>query len=194
MPLPPIDTVGTPRISLREVRADDLPDLMAVNGDPEVTHFLPYATWQSLSDAAAWLERMSKLMLTGSARQLVIVRKVDGKAIGTVLLFKFDEGSRRLELGYVLGRDHWKQGYAAEALRALLWHLFTAGGVRRVEAEVNQANTASNALLRALGFTHEGFLRERWVAKGGAPYGVNVYGLLASEWPLPGAPERAEPA
>lgn len=184
MPLPAIDAVVTPRTTLRAVRADDLPDLLAVNGDPEVTHFLPYATWQSLADASAWLERMDKIVATGSARQLVIVRNADRKVIGTVLLFKFDEGSNRLELGYALGRAHWQQGYAAEALRALLSHVFQTMGIRRIEAEVNPDNVASNALLRSLGFTHEGLLRERWVAKG-VVYGVNVYGLLAAEWRAP---------
>jgi RimJ/RimL family protein N-acetyltransferase len=181
MPLPSIDSVVTPRTTLREVCSDDLQDLMEVNGDPEVTHFLPYATWVSLADAAAWLERMNKLVATGSARQLVIVRNADEKVIGTALLFKFDEGSSRLELGYVIGRAHWKQGYAAEALRALLSHVFTGLRIRRVEAEVNPSNLASNALLKSLGFTQEGYLRERWVAKG-ATYGVNIYGLLATEW------------
>jgi len=47
---------------------------------------------------------------------------------------------------------------------------------------VNPSNEASNRLLRLLGFTLEGFLRERWVAKG-VTYGVNIYGLLAAEWP-----------
>lgn len=182
MPLPSIDAVATARTTLREVCLDDLPDLMEINGDPEVTHFLPYATWGSLNDATAWLERMNKLVATGSARQLVIVRHADHKVIGTALLFKFDEGSNRLELGYALGRAHWKQGYAAEALRALLSHVFTGLHIRRVEAEVNPDNLASNALLQSLGFTQEGHLRERWVAKG-ATYGVNIYGLLAAEWP-----------
>jgi [ribosomal protein S5]-alanine N-acetyltransferase len=186
MPLPATHAVTTPRTTLREVRADDLPDLMAVNGDPEVTHFLPYATWQSLSDASAWLERMNTLMATGSAKQLVIVRNADSKVIGTALLFKFDEGSNRVELGYALGRAHWKQGYATEALRALLAHAFADMRIRRIEAEVNPANLASNALLKSLGFTQEGYLRERWVAKGAA-YGVNIYGLLAAEWHGPGS-------
>jgi [ribosomal protein S5]-alanine N-acetyltransferase len=53
--------------------------------------------------------------------------------------------------------------------------------VRRIEAEVNPANTASNALLLGLGFTHEGTARQRWVAKGRA-YNTNLYGLLADEW------------
>ena len=58
---------------------------------------------------------------------------------------------------------------------------FGAMGMRRVEAEVDAGNDASNALLRRPGFVHEGVLRERRVAKGRA-YGVHVYGLLASEW------------
>ncbi len=182
MPLPFIEPVSTPRTTLREVIAEDLADLMEINGDPEVTRFLPYDTWQAPDDAVAWLERMKALAAGGTARQLVIVRNTDGKVIGTALLFKFDEGSSRVELGYVLGRAHWRQGYAAEALTALIAHAFRALGIRRMEAEVNPDNTASNLLLRALGFEHEGFLRERWVAKGLA-YGVNVYGLLATEWP-----------
>ncbi|MBX3621341.1 MAG: GNAT family N-acetyltransferase [Rhizobacter sp.] len=192
MPLPTIAPLTTARLVVREVEAADLPDLLAVNGDPEVTRFLPYATWQGLPDASAWLERMNALTATGSARQLVIVRQADGRVMGTVLLFKHDEGSRRLELGYALGRAHWRQGVAGEALRAVLSHAFTALQVRRVEAEVNPDNTASNALLTSLGFTHEGFLRERWVAKG-ATYGVNVYGLLAHEW-AQNSPPAAPPA
>jgi RimJ/RimL family protein N-acetyltransferase len=125
MPLPRFSQVSTPRTTLREVSGADLPDLLEINGDPEVTRYLPYVTWASDADATAWLERM-------------------------------------------------------QALGALLDHLFGAMGIRRVEAEVNPDNEASNALLRKLGFRHEGFLRQRWVAKGEA-YGVNVYGLLADD-------------
>lgn len=180
MALPIIDPIQTSRLMVRAVGIDDLPDLLEINGDPAVTHFLPYATWQTLDDARAWFERMCALVETGSARQMVIVRRADAKIVGTALLFKYDEGSARAELGYVIGRAHWRQGYAREALRALLAHAFEGLHLRRIEAEVNPDNVASDALLRALGFVHEGFLRERWVAKGRA-YGVNVYGLLASD-------------
>lgn len=186
MPLSPIDAITSQRITVREIREADLGDLLEVNGDPEVTRFLPYATWESHADALAWLGRMNALAAGGSARQLVIVRNADSKVIGTVLLFKFEEGSGRLELGYALGRAHWRQAYAGEALRAVLSHAFGAMGIRRLEAEVNTSNEASNRLLRSLGFTHEGLLRKRWVAKGAA-YDVNVYGLLAAEWPAPAA-------
>jgi RimJ/RimL family protein N-acetyltransferase len=181
MPLQAIDPITSERIGLREVVAADLSDLMQVNGDSEVTRFLPYKTWEQAADATAWLERMQGLAAGGAARQLVIVRNEDKQVIGTALLFKFDEGSQRIELGYVIGRTHWRQGYAREALRVLLSHLFASLKVRRVEAEVNPHNEASIALLLSLGFTCEGHLRERWLAKG-AVYGVNVYGLLSREW------------
>ncbi len=54
------------------------------------------------------------------------------------------------------------------------------GGLRRLEAEVDPANVASGALLRSLGFTHEGRLRQRWTGKG-RTYDVDAFGLLAGE-------------
>ena len=98
-----------------------------------------------------------------------------------MLLFKHDEGSRRLELGYALGRAHWRQGIMREAIDAACSHAFGTLGVRRIEAEVNPDNAASCALLARVGFVLEGRLRKRWVVRGES-YDTNVYGCLADEW------------
>lgn len=184
MPLPTIAPIHCPRLTVRPVAAADLPELLAVNGDDEVTRFLPYATWRGLDDARAWLARMEALRAAGGAQQLVIERRADGRVIGSVLLFKHDEGSARVEIGYVVGRPHWRSGYAREALAGVCGHAFAELGLRRIEAEVNPDNIASHRLLLALGFVHEGRLRQRWVGKGRA-YDTNVYGCLAGEWPAP---------
>jgi len=154
---------------------------MEVNGDAEVTKFLPYATWRTRDDATAWLARMQALGMSGTGQQLVIERASDRKVIGTVLLFKFDESSSRLELGYVVGRCHWQQGFAREAIHAVCSHAFHHLSIRRIEAEVNPENAGSNRLLQALGFVREGLLRKRWVGKGEA-YDTYIYGCLAEEW------------
>jgi RimJ/RimL family protein N-acetyltransferase len=146
-----------------------------------LTRFLPYATWQSLADGTAWLERMNALAQTGTGQQLVVVRNEDSRLVGTVLLFRFDEGSARMEIGYVLGRAFWRKGLMREALTAVCAHAFASMGVRRIEAEVDPDNLASNRLLVRLGFTREGTLRKRWVAKGAA-YDTHIYGCLAEEW------------
>lgn len=182
MHFPTIEPLGTQRLTIREITAADLPDLQAVNGDPEVTRFLPYATWKSEEDAQAWLARMQALAESGTGRQFVIALNGTDKVIGTILLFRFDAGSARAELGYVLGRAHWGQGLMEEALRAFCGHLFMTAGLRRLEAEVDPANEASNALLARLGFVREGRLRKRWVSKGGDAYDTTIYGALAEEW------------
>lgn len=181
MPLPPTIQINTERLLIRPVTADDLDDLLLVNGDDTVTHFLPYATWQSQADGVAWLARVAARTADGSGQQLVIERTSDGKVIGAILLFRYDEASARLEVGYVLGRHAWHQGYATEALRGVLNSAFRAWGIRRIEAEVNPDNSASTTLLLRLGFVHEGRLRQRWVAKG-RTYDTNIYGCLATEW------------
>jgi RimJ/RimL family protein N-acetyltransferase len=119
MPLPPIPPIRASRVTIREVAEPDLVDLLEVNGDDEVTRYLPYATW---------------------------------------------------------GR-----GYATEALQAVCRHLFEDAGIRRIEAEARPDNVASNELLQSLGFTHEGRLRQRWVAKD-ETYDTNIYGLLIDDW------------
>lgn len=181
MPFPTITHIESRRLGLRPVEAADLSDLMEVNGDPKVTRFLPYAAWRSPQDGEAWLARMEALAATGTGRQLVVVRRSEPKVLGTMLLFRHDEGSARVELGYALGRAHWRQGIMREAIEVACSHAFGALGIRRIEAEVNPDNAASCRLLAGVGFVLEGRLRKRWVAKGEA-HDTNVYGCLAEEW------------
>jgi [ribosomal protein S5]-alanine N-acetyltransferase len=181
MPLPCFPNLAAERVVVRAVTEADLADLREVNSDDEVTRFLPYSSWRTAEDAPAWLARMRALRANGSGEQLAIERASDRKVIGTVLVFKHDEASARVEIGYVLGRSYWHRGYATEALRVVCEHCFSAMGLRRIEAEVHPDNSASNKLLLALGFTHEGLLRKRWVTRGAA-YDTNFYGCLAEDW------------
>jgi ribosomal-protein-alanine N-acetyltransferase len=182
MPLLAPSPIESTRLIVRLVAEPDLPSLLEVNGNEETTRFLPYPSWHSLSDAQAWLKRMTDMQAAGSALQFVLVEKQLGVAIGSCLLFRFEENSSRAELGYVLGRAHWGRGYMREALTALIDRAFTTLHLRRLEAEVDPRNLASSRLLQALGFAKEGLLRQRWVSKGEAR-DVEAFGLLRHEWP-----------
>lgn len=181
MPLIAPRRIETARLIVRPVLAADLPALLGVNADEEVTALLPYARWESMADATAWLDRMEGIQAGGGAVQFVIVDKAAGRAIGTCLLFRFEEASARAELGYVLGRRHWGRGLMHEALTGLLDHAFRGMGLRRIETEIDVRNVSSARVVRRLGFTREGLLRERWVTKGEAR-DVEVHGLLRDEW------------
>jgi ribosomal-protein-alanine N-acetyltransferase len=181
MPLRRTFRIDTPRLALVPVTGEHLPDLFEMNRDDQVTAFVPYPTWTSLDDGVAWLARVSAHVESGTAEQLVLQRKPDGKVIGTLLLFKHDEGSRRIELGYALARACWGQGFMREAVQAACEHAFSVLDIRRIEAEVNPANTASCRVLANAGFHLEGRLRQRWTSKG-VTYDTNLYGLLLGDW------------
>ncbi len=194
----PVAALTTARLTVRPVQESDLPDLLLVNGDALVTQYLPYPTWEALADGQAWLQRMTTAQATGTVLQWVVADTATGRVLGACLLFGYDAGSARAELGYVLGRAAWGQGIMQEALTALLQCAFTTLGLRRIEAQVDPRNTASGALLRRLGFASEGILRGRWVTKGRV-CDVESFGLLSHEWPpAPGlapamAPDIAPP-
>jgi ribosomal-protein-alanine N-acetyltransferase len=180
MTLPTITSIETDRLLLVPAHAAHLDDLFAVNGDERVTRFLPYEAWADRSDAENWLARMNLLSQAGTCRQLVLQQRADGRAVGTLLLFNFDERSHRLEIGYALGSSYWGKGLMSEAVRGACEYAFSALGVRRIEAEVNPVNIASCELLVRVGFQLEGRLRQRWTVKG-TTYDTNIYGLLLDD-------------
>ena len=93
-----------------------------------------------------------------------------------------DRGDQpRAEIGYILGREHWGRGYAAEAQRRVVAHAFDDLGLHRLEADTHPDNAASSRSLERLGFRREGLLRERWEVAGEFSDSV-LWGLLASEW------------
>lgn len=181
MPLPVPAPIDTARLVVRRFDDTDLAGLMPLNSDPRVTRFLPYGPWQSPDDAHAWLARSRTQTESGRGLQFVIVDKATAALVGTCLLFRHEEPHASAELGYALGHAFWGQGMMHEALVGLISCAFGAWGLRRLEAQVNTANAASNRVLARLGFVQEGVLRQRFVSNG-MPYDVQFHGLLKQEW------------
>jgi len=111
----------------------------------------------------------------------VTMTGAEDRVIGSCGFFLFDEEFRRAEMGYELARRYWRQGIMREALGAIITYAFANTALHRIEAVVNGANDPSKALLRALGFTLEGALRQRCFFAD--RYWDDVYfGLLKDEW------------
>jgi [ribosomal protein S5]-alanine N-acetyltransferase len=176
-PLP----IETERLSLRLVEPWDLADLTEVHDSDEVTRFLPYGAWRSRADAQEWYRRTVARHDEGSVLQFVMVERAMAKVIGSCLLFHLDEPSARAEVGYVLGRAHWGKGLAHEALSGLLAQAFGPLALRRIEAQIDPRNTASERLLLRLGFQCEGLQRQRWFQKGELR-DAQLFGMLRNEW------------
>jgi [ribosomal protein S5]-alanine N-acetyltransferase len=116
----------------------------------------------------------------GEVLQWAIERRTDGRVLGSITLM-LEEGQPRAEIGYILGREHWGQGYAREAQCRAIDYAFDDLGLHRLEADTHPDNAGSTRSLERLGFQREGRLRERWLV--GGRYGDSVlWGLLAEDW------------
>lgn len=76
----------------------------------------------------------------------------------------------------MLDREAWGQGYALEAMQAVI-ALAGANGVRKLSARTHLGNRRSEMLLQRLGFTEEGLLRGH-ILKDGERRDCRLFGLL----------------
>lgn len=93
---------------------------------------------------------------------MVVFHKGSGAFMGTCSIVPADDG-KRWDLGYALHKNYWRQGYGTELLSCLI-RKGKKMGVCSFSAKVAQDNTASNALLRKLGFhvvSDQGSFRKR---------------------------------
>ena len=130
----------TERLIIRNYEEKDLNDLYEYLSDEEVVRFEPY-TAMNLDDVRKNLEwRISS-----------------DEMIGNIFLGKRE--CETLELGYVLNRNFWGNGYAFEACSAMCGNVFSKG-IHRLEANCDPNNAASWKLLERLGFVREGHLHK----------------------------------
>ena len=171
----------TPRLLLRPLREADAPALFAIFSDPGVMRYWSTPPWESIDRADAMIARDLRAMAAGEHVRLGVQRPADDTILGVCTLFAFAPTCRRAEVGYCLASNAWGQGYMNEALQALLEFGFAELGLNRVEADIDPRNTRSARSLEKLGFTREGYLRERWIV-GEEVSDTALYGLLASDW------------
>jgi len=175
----------TERLLLRRARADDIEPLVAGWSDPIMTRFTG-----ARDDPRAFLTQLVADMQVkapgddepgGPWYQFIVERRADGRVIGDLGAGFGLPGERQVEIGYRILPDHHRQGYAREAVAALLDYLASDHDMHRFVGVAASRNTASTAVLRSLGFRQEGHFRESFLCNG-EWLDDDYYALLVSEW------------
>jgi len=153
----------TPRLTLRRpVQADAEMIFRRYASDPRVTRFMAWPTHESVAQTEAWLAYAEAEWGRWPANALLIIHREDGRLLGaTGLDF---ETATRAETGYVLAHDAWGQGFATEALLAMV-ELARSLAVAELVAGVHPKHGGSIRVLEKGGFE----LREHQVGSGSFP-------------------------
>jgi RimJ/RimL family protein N-acetyltransferase len=171
----------TPRLILREFRADDWPTVLAYQSEPQ---FLRYYHWdgRTAQDAKDFVQMFldQQAARPRLKYQLAITRKGDDTLIGNCGIRLDTPDAMIGDIGYELAIEHWGQGYATEAAQAIVDYGFDVLGLHRIWAWCISENSASAHVLEKLGMQREGCLRENEFFKG-RWWDTYLYGVLAHE-------------
>ncbi len=166
----------TARLNLRAYTQSDIPELVSLIGSPQVavnTLRIPHPYTEE--HARAFLASQSK-----DVRLAIVIRET-GNLCGGIGLHP-DEQHRRAELGYWIGVPYWGKRYATEAAQALVRYGFEQLKLQRIFAMHFKDNLGSGEVLRKIGMTHEGCMRQH-ILKWGKFFDVELYGILREEMP-----------
>ena len=154
----------TPRLALREVNAADEGALHEISRDPEPRRyeglpFTPQETRGLLDHILASAAKDPRVFYAFS-----ITFPTQERLEGWIKLEMTHLPIREYEIGWVVRRELWGNGYASEAARAVMEFAFTRLHAHRLIAFCHEGNVASYRVMEKLGMQREGLSREtRWI-------------------------------
>ena len=168
--------------TLRELRVEDAPSLLAMLTTEEVSRFIspPPTTVDGFERFIKWTHRER---MAGQYACFAIVPQGMTTAIGIFQVRALDPTFGTAEWGFAMGSQYWGSGIFAEGARMILDFAFDVIGAQRLEARAAVANGRGNGALRKIGAVQEGLLRRSFL-RNGQHHDQVVWGILADDWRL----------
>jgi len=155
----PPKTLRTERLRLRKAK---LADAEAIFGeyaqDAEVTKYVSWQAHQRVEETREYVQMCLLAWDAGKAYHWVIERREDARLIG---MMNARVDAAKWELGFVLAREFWGQGYMTEALKGIIAWALKRKEIYRIWAVCDVDNLASARVMEKAGMEREGVLR-RW--------------------------------
>jgi RimJ/RimL family protein N-acetyltransferase len=144
----------TQRLTFRQMTADDLDDMAALLGDPDVMRYYPRP--KTRKEALAWIDWNQRLYREKGFGLWLITLQTTGEFVGDCGLTPQQvEGTTDIEVGYHVRADLQGQGLATEAAAACRDHARDVLNTKRLIAIIHPDNLPSQRVAEKIGLTHE---------------------------------------
>ncbi len=150
--------IQTERLQLRLLRDDDgdAAGMLQLLNEPGFHQFIGDRGVRTLEQARDYVRKHTFGSYTAHGFGMYAVeRRSDGAWLGNAGLVR-RPGLPTADVGYALLSPHTGQGYAREAVQAVLGYARNTLGLEELRAIVSQGNARSVALLEKLGFDRDG--------------------------------------
>jgi RimJ/RimL family protein N-acetyltransferase len=175
----------TERLVLRRFTPDDVDNLVELDGDPQVMHFITGGRTTPREEIENDLLPWFLHYYEGGDRYgfWAAIEKSTGTFLGWFHCRPADgQPSDEPELGYRLRRSAWGKGYATEAAAAMLRYGFETLRLHRVIATCQPENPASWRVMHKLGMRREAHFRKGHVIRGEEWLDEYFYAMLEDDW------------
>ena len=176
----------TERLVLRDLRNEDLADLVEGANNINVSRFLALVPFPYSEESGKWFINHCQEEAEKNPREnyeFGIELTGENKLVGMVSLTSVKEFEQKAVLGCWLAEKYWRKGIMNEAIERVLDFAYNELGLNRIEAEAFVENTPSNSMIKKLGFKYEGTKRKSVRTKStGEFHDSNVYSMLKEDW------------
>ena len=152
------DEIHTARLLLRKPRVTNAALMFtAYAQDPAVTRYLMWRPHGNIAEAHAVIDRFLIEWERQEGFCWFLFTNDNGEMMGSIAARPEID---RFNLGFLLARPHWGNGYMPEAIVAVIEWAFTEPWVSRVSAACDMENHASARALEKAGFVRQRILHE----------------------------------
>lgn len=169
----------TERLTIRPFIMEDFDEAFAIYQRLDVCRYLLHEPWTKENAKAAFMKKIKTQTLT-TENSLHLAVDFQGTIIGDLTVF-YTEMRETVEIGYTFHPEYSGQGFAIEALQAVITQLFQQHNIHRIQAILDKRNQASEKVCLRLGMRKEGDFKEDFWNKDEWTDTL-IYGLLAKEW------------
>lgn len=172
-------SIKTPRFTISPLTAADRQAFTAYRATEATARYQGWEATYSLSDADELIAGQPSSFPPPEDGWLQLAVHEGTTLVGDVAVHTTTQPNT-YEVGVTVAPEHQKKGVGKEALGAVVDALFSQHNAHRVTAETDARNNAVGALLKSLGFTHEGRAREADFFKG-EWVSLDSWAVLASD-------------
>ena len=147
-------TLQTERLLLRPFEAGDAPAYYAYMSDPEVTRYtatLPLSREQSQKIMDNLIASQTLALPGTPTYAFAVALRAGGALIGNCRFAGDREHPDQAEVAYFFSRRVWNQGYASEAVCALIAYGFETLSLKRIVAYCIRENIGSRRVMEKAG-------------------------------------------
>lgn len=171
--------ITTERLLARKILPEDAEMLFAWMSDPEVCKYERWNPHPNIGFSRGYILEAFDEYKSNCTYQWGI--QLETTLIGSVSVVSINDNDQKAVLGYCLARKYWSNGYASEAVKAVLNFIFTEVGLNRIEATHSKKNIASGKVLKKVGMTLEGCAKEYYYCNSEF-HDSNLYGMTKTSF------------